>query len=611
MNAPDPQGDVRAALELGVKASTAYERPDLVERLQATLAKVNRPEVQVVAVGEFKQGKSSLINALVNVDICPVDDDIATAVHTMVRYGAERTAYALTKPASDPDGPGERIPIPFDQIRNYATELGVQDPSILVKGVEIEVPRKLLGDGVILIDTPGVGGLGSAHSAAALAALSVADTALFVSDASQEYTRAEMGFLAQAMEMCPSVACVLTKVDLYPHWREVLEINQRHLARLGLRLPILPVSSLLRVEAIRRKDKEINAQSGFPSLVQYLTNDIVAANSRRNRAAAQRELLAVCEQLGGQFEAEKSALTDPAASAALVEGLERAKVRAEALRSQAARWSTTLNDGVSDLTSDVDFDLRGRMRKILSEADAAIEDFEPAKAWDDFEPWLTSSVSAAVVTNYRYLTERAAQLGRDVGSHFDADGNDLIGELEINNASNVMSKVSMQDAIEGGGQGLGYKGLTILRGSYSGYLMVGLLGNFVGTAMVPFVGIPLAFVLGRKALKEERERQLARQRSEAKNAVRRYCDDVSFQVNKDSKDTLRRIQRQLRDHYTARANEIQKSTSEALKSATEAQRVAAKDRERRLRDVAAELGRIKTLRERAEKLMKTPAGAAR
>ncbi|MCP4221967.1 MAG: Isoniazid-inducible protein iniA, partial [Actinomycetia bacterium] len=306
MTGPDPNADVRAALEVGIKAATAYERPDLVERLETMLASVNRPDVQVVVVGEFKQGKSSLVNSLVNVNMCPVDDDIATAVHTILRYGPEQAAYALVKQASAPDGEVLRQPIQLNQIRDYATEIGNVDPAVSVKGVEIELPRKLLEDGLTLIDTPGVGGLGSAHAAAGLGALSLADAGLFISDASQEFTRAEMDFLAQAIELCPDVVCVMTKIDLYPHWREVVEINKGHLARLGMSMPILPVSSVLRVEAINRKDKDLNQQSGFPQLVQYITDEMIAANALRNRHTAQVDLLSVCDQVAAGFEAQKA-----------------------------------------------------------------------------------------------------------------------------------------------------------------------------------------------------------------------------------------------------------------------------------------------------------------
>ena len=77
----------------------------------------------------------------------------------------------------------------------------------------IELDRRLLEAGLVIVDTPGVGGLGSAHATAALGALSVADAAVFLSDASQEYTRTEMAFLKQALDMCPHVTCVLTKID--------------------------------------------------------------------------------------------------------------------------------------------------------------------------------------------------------------------------------------------------------------------------------------------------------------------------------------------------------------------------------------------------------------
>ena len=43
-----------------------------------------RPETILVVVGEFKQGKSSIVNGLLGEQLCPVDDDIATAALTVV-----------------------------------------------------------------------------------------------------------------------------------------------------------------------------------------------------------------------------------------------------------------------------------------------------------------------------------------------------------------------------------------------------------------------------------------------------------------------------------------------------------------------------------------------
>ncbi|WP_337826844.1 hypothetical protein [Pseudonocardia sp. UM4_GMWB1] len=73
-----------ALVDLALTAVTAYDRPDLAPRLRQTKARLTDPVVRVLVVGEFKQGKSQLVNALVNATVCPVDDDIAIAVRTVV-----------------------------------------------------------------------------------------------------------------------------------------------------------------------------------------------------------------------------------------------------------------------------------------------------------------------------------------------------------------------------------------------------------------------------------------------------------------------------------------------------------------------------------------------
>ncbi len=50
------------------------------------------------------------------------------------------------------------------------------------------------------------------------------------------------------------------------------------------------------------------------------------------------------------------------------------------------------------------------------------------------------------------------------------------------------------------------------------------------------------------AYKEDKQNRLLRVRSEAKNNVRRFVD-ISFVVNKQSRDRLKMIQRLPHDHY--------------------------------------------------------------
>src|SRR5690349_13392856 len=235
----------RAVVEQGLKACEAYGRPDLGERLTLARRKLADPGIHVVVVGEFKQGKSSLVNALIGVTACPVDDDVATALPTYLRYGAEVGARVILE-----GDPPVREPIPTDQIRKHTLEGGqaLADGRRVV-GVEVLLPRNMLAGGLTVVDTPGLGGLGSAHAAASLAATSMADAVLFVTDASQELTRTELDFLRRARDLCGTVACVVTKTDFYPAWRTIRDLNEQHLRQVG-DVPLMAVSSSLRLHAV-------------------------------------------------------------------------------------------------------------------------------------------------------------------------------------------------------------------------------------------------------------------------------------------------------------------------------------------------------------------------
>ncbi|MDJ0771493.1 MAG: dynamin family protein, partial [Ilumatobacter sp.] len=73
-------------------AAASYDRADLADRLERAAARSAERELNVLVVGEFKQGKSTLVNALLNAPVCGVADDVSTVIPTTVRFGAEPNA---------------------------------------------------------------------------------------------------------------------------------------------------------------------------------------------------------------------------------------------------------------------------------------------------------------------------------------------------------------------------------------------------------------------------------------------------------------------------------------------------------------------------------------
>jgi len=604
------------AVDLALAAVERHDRPDLHARLRATRTRLVDEQVRVLVVGEFKQGKSMLVNALVGAPVCPVFDDLATSVPTVVRH-ADTATVTLVR-VLDADGPAgqprtERIAVDVEQLPAYASESGNPGNRERLSCVEVGIPRPLLAGGLVLVDTPGVGGLSSVHGAATMSALPSADAVLLVSDASQEYTAPELELLRQATSVCPNVACVLTKTDLYPDWRAIAELDRGHLARAGIDADLFTVSSTVRWQALLAGDTELNAESGYPALVRYLRKDVLGLADELARRSTLHDVLAVTDQVASSLRAEQTAQQNPEAVQELIRELTAAEQRAAGLKERSARWQQTLNDGVADLNADIDYDLRDRMREILRDGEEALTSAgDPTKAWDQFSAWAQQAAAAAASANSIWATQRARWLAQRVAEHFDEDHQQLLPALRTETPGALRS-VRALTLKAGDKLGVGGRLLTGVRGGYVGMLMFGLLGTMIGLPLLHPIAIGAGLLMGRKAVGDERKRMATRRQNDSKAALRRYVDDVTFHVGKDSRDMLRGLQRDLRDHFTAQAEQLKRSLQESLQAAERSVKASRSEREARLAEIKTELQRLEAVRKQVRTLLApavTPRAAA-
>ena len=104
----------------------------------------------LVVVGEFKRGKSSVLNALIGADVLPVGVVPLTAIATILEYGELPAAHAEFQ-----DGSEQQVPL--DALWDYVTEKGNPVNAKGVREVRIAWPSPWLKSGVRLVDTPGIG----------------------------------------------------------------------------------------------------------------------------------------------------------------------------------------------------------------------------------------------------------------------------------------------------------------------------------------------------------------------------------------------------------------------------------------------------------------------
>ncbi|BBZ73150.1 dynamin family protein [Mycobacterium paraseoulense] len=604
MTQPDDPRRVNVIVELIDHTSTIADlngRGDLSQRLAWARERITDPHTRVVIAGQLKQGKSQLLNSLLNMPVARVGDDEATVLITVVAYGDPPSARIVLAPG--PNGLAETADVSISDLQTdlrQAPQAAGRD----VLQVEVSAPSPMLQGGLTFIDTPGVGGHGQPHLSATLGLLPDADAILMVSDASQELTEPEMRFVQQAHQICPVGVLLATKTDLYPHWREIVNANIRHLQRARVPMPVLPVSSLLRSHAITLNDKELNEESNFPAIVKFLSEDVLSRRNDQVRDQVLDEIRSAAEHLTLTVRSELAALGDADVGGRLTEDLEQRKREAEDALQQTALWQQLLNDGIADLTGDVDHDLRARFRAITEDAERVIDSCDPTRHWAEIGVDVENSVATAVGDNFVWAYQRAKALAQEVARVFVEAGLGAVAmpELSAHAMGAEFGQLKSLARLEAKPMGKGHKMVTGMRGSYGGMVMVGMLSSVAGLGLFNPLSVGAGLVMGRMAYKEDKENRLLRARNEAKTNLRRFIDDVSFVVGKESRDRLKTIQRQLRDHYRGIANQATRSLNESLQATIAAARLEETERDNRIRELERQLNILTQVTDNVDKL---------
>jgi len=569
--ATDAATAIANAVEAVAALATDLGRDDFAQRLAAASARVRRPATIVCVVGEFKQGKSSLVNALLGRAICPVDDDIATSAITLIRYGPEPRVEVRRR--AD-DGVVVETVQPRE-LTEWVSERGNPDNVKNVERVDISVPHPLLANGLAIVDTPGMGGLGAGHAAATLAFLPFADGLIFVTDASSELSAPEAEFLDRAYELCPQVLFALTKTDLYPAWRRIATIdNDRRAAHVGHQ-GVLPVSATLFGTDLEPGDESLAESSGIPSFLGTLDSAVVTPAKALAAVRARAEATGVLAQLDQQVRLELELLCDPAGAEALEARLADATARLDLLRGPGARWNLLVADRVSDLSNSSSFEFRKSMRQVSRDMEEAIELLKSPEEWEQLARRLQTDV-ATVVTTLFVGIEQAHRAVRD--AVIELIGDESVGlapRLGLRDGIDVSSmwtdKGIDPDSKHHGSQQLG-SALVGLRGAQSGIIMFGMMGRFLpaGAAALMMsnpVTVGIGAVFAGMQLADAHKRKIAMRRQQARSNVRQFLDEVQFAIGNELSGLLRDVQRGIRDEFTERIAELGRTYSEAAQSA--------------------------------------------
>jgi predicted GTPase len=170
-----------------------------------TAGRLKTLRLEVAVVGEFKRGKSSLINALIGREVLPVGVLPLTAVPTVLEQGEDGLVVEFA------DGRQEHHPL--RQVARFVTEEANPGNRLGVARVTARLHTPLLDAGVRLVDTPGVGSVHEHNTRSTDAYLPSLDAAVLVTSADPPISRAERAFLQRVLGYAVRLFVVLNKAD--------------------------------------------------------------------------------------------------------------------------------------------------------------------------------------------------------------------------------------------------------------------------------------------------------------------------------------------------------------------------------------------------------------
>jgi hypothetical protein len=265
---------------------------------QDLIVRLAEDRFTLAVVGQFKRGKSSVMNAVIGRDLLPTGVLPLTSAITVLRYGPQERLIIHR------DGTQFAEETPVWRLAEYVTEKGNPGNQKKVRTACLELPLAFLRRGLEFVDTPGVGSAIEANTATTYAFLPQCDAVLFVTSVDTPLTKTEIEFLGRIREHVRKVFFIVNKTDLLAKaereevLRFVADTLKAHVG--GQPIRVLPLSCRLGLAAKMAGDADGYAASGLKALEETL-----AAFLSREKAATflasviDKALRLLAEEAGG------------------------------------------------------------------------------------------------------------------------------------------------------------------------------------------------------------------------------------------------------------------------------------------------------------------------
>ena len=287
-------------LQLAELALELVSEP-VVKEARELAARISEGRFYVVCVGQFKRGKSTLLNALVGHEVVPTGFVPVTAVPTVIRFGAEPHARVRVRG-------GAWLDVAMIDLKEYVTEELNPENKKAVEGAEVFVPSPLLSSGMCFVDTPGLGSVFTGNTATTQAFIPHIDAALVVVGADPPIAGEELALVEAIGKQVQDLILVINKADRTSDAERAAaakftrEILEKRLHR--------PMGEVFEVSAAERMESR-GPLRDWEQLLASLHHLVEDSGRNLVRAACDRGLQRLSEQLLVIIDEDRDALQRP------------------------------------------------------------------------------------------------------------------------------------------------------------------------------------------------------------------------------------------------------------------------------------------------------------
>lgn len=251
----------------------------------AVVRQQHKQPLLLAVMGEFNAGKSTFINALLGLDILPMDVVPTTATINVLCYGSTPGATIVWQ-----DGATQELPL--EHLRNYVTEQEQKQKNDLVRQihhVEIRQPIDVLKV-INLVDTPGLNATIEEHVQLTREYVAQADGIVWLFRADQPGKKTERDFLEFARNYSAKTIAVLNRIDRVPkdEIEDIVELLDEQMP--GYFSAVIPMSAKQALEARQRSDEGLFQKSGLATLISTLKAQVLSGAQALKRDSLYQKL---------------------------------------------------------------------------------------------------------------------------------------------------------------------------------------------------------------------------------------------------------------------------------------------------------------------------------